>query len=121
MDYHGGGPAISVKARGTILNPWYELPFSAYISGLSQESQPTRRTEITSKCCVELPQFSVQLFFEDNEVIFVFTGDSLQPRYLVNPIRYFLIYRTYLNFNIIGPTTRSLAVDTLDPRVSCGE
>ena len=112
MDYHGGGPAISVKARGTILNPWYELPFSAYISGLSQESQPTRRTEITSKCCVELPQFSVQLFFEDNEVIFVFTGDSLQPRYLVNPIRYFLIYRTYLNFNIIGPTTRSLAVDT---------
>ena len=33
---------------------------------------------------------------------FFFTGDTTAPRYLINPIQYFVTYRTFINYNAIG-------------------
>ena len=54
------------------------------------------------------------LFFQNDEIVFVFTGDSLAPRYLVNPIRYFLTYQTFINYNLIGPATHLLDNSAFD-------
>jgi len=113
-EHHGGGHPISIKATGTILNPWYELPAHVTVVGVGSASVCSKGREITSPCRVELEELDLRLFFQNDEVVFVFTGDSLTPRYLVNPIRYFLTYQTFINYNLIGPATNRLDDSTFD-------
>ncbi len=101
-EYHGGVPPISIKATGTILNPWYGLPAHVTVAGLGSPSASNQRLEITSPCRVEFEEHDLTLFFQNDEVLFIFAGDSLAPRYLVDPIRYFLTYKTFISYNLIG-------------------
>jgi len=45
---------------------------------------------------------------------FFFTDRTLAPRYLVNPIRYFVTYRTFINYNLIGFVSDRPALGTID-------
>jgi hypothetical protein len=103
IEDRGGGPPISIKATRTIFNPWYTLPAHVTVIGPDAVSKRNDGLEITSPCRIELREHKLRLFFQNNEVIFVFTDNSLASRYLVNPIRDFLIYQTFINYNAIGP------------------
>ena len=103
LKHRGEGQPISIKAKRTILNPWYELPAHVTVISADTVSKGYDVPEITSPCYVELKEHNLQLFFHNSEIIFVFTDDSLALHYLVNPIRDFLTYRTFINYNSIGP------------------
>ena len=50
-----------------------------------------------------MDEYGVRLFFQKDEVVFVFVGGSGAPRHLVTPLEYFLCYRTFINYNLIWP------------------
>jgi hypothetical protein len=108
IKYQGGGPPVSIKATRTILNPWYKLPAHITVFGSDLPSASDERLEITPPCRVELEEQGLRLLFRNDEVVFVFTGGSLAPRYLINPILYFLTYQTFINYNLIGPVTNPI-------------
>jgi hypothetical protein len=112
-EHHGGGPPISVKATGAILNPWYVLSSRTTIldPDLPTTDEPL---DITPPCRVELEEQGLRLFFQNDEVVFVSTGGSLPPGYLVDPIRYFLTYQTFINYNLIGSATNPLDASAFD-------
>jgi hypothetical protein len=109
-----GGPSISIKAAGSILNPWYQLPVHVTLVGTGLPSASDERLQITPPCRVELEDHNLMLFFQNDEIVFVFTGDSLAPRYLVNPIRYFFTYKTFINYSLIGTATHLLDNSVFD-------
>lgn len=113
-EHRGVGLPISIKATGTILNPWYELPAHVTVIYPGLASTSDERLEITPPGRVELEEHNLRLFFQNDEVVFVFTGDSLALRYLVSPIRYFLTYRTFINYNLIAPATNPLDNSAFD-------
>jgi hypothetical protein len=51
---------------------------------------------------VDLTAHGIELFFEHDEMAFFFLDDTPSAGYLINPIRYFVTYRTYVNYNAIG-------------------
>ncbi len=96
------GSPVGFKATRTILNPWYELPRRATIvipevGRLSGDS-----VQITPPCRVGLPQYGIRLLFRDDQVGFVLIGDSPEPGYFIDPIREFLAYKTFVNYNLVG-------------------
>jgi len=95
-----GGPPIRAQATGVILNPWYDLPI------LLRSGSPTDRDSrpvITPSSHIDLRALGIELFFERDEILFYFfAGDTSAARYLINPIRYFVTYRTFINYNAIG-------------------
>jgi hypothetical protein len=95
---------ISIRSKGVILNPWYDFP--RRLTSVSLESSDPffvdTPVEITPSSLVELKEQDIRLFFQNDRVAFVFTNDSPAPRYLVNPIRDFLAYRTFVNYNLFG-------------------
>jgi hypothetical protein len=99
----GPGPPIRIRATGTILNPWFMLPLQSYSIDFADVTN--RRTPTATRCRVELKEQCLRLFFQDDEVVFVFTGETMAPRYLVNPLRYFLTYQTFINYNLLAPAT----------------
>jgi len=100
----GADRYISVKASGTILNPWYELPLpSTFVIGPGPSSQLDASRELTPPCRVELEEHDISLFFRQNEMVFAFTTNAMKARYLVDPLRYYVIYRTFIDYNLIGP------------------
>jgi hypothetical protein len=100
----GGGPPVGVKASFAILNPWYSLPPRVYaVSDLTSFSTLEDAPNITSPCYVSLDRSKLKLFFQCDEIIFVFVGDSMAQRYLVDPIRNFITYKTFINYNLIYP------------------
>lgn len=90
-----GGPPIRAQATGVILNPWYDLPIVI-------RSDRDTRPEITSPTLVDLSAHGLELLFERDEMAFFFTSETPAARYLINPIRYFVTYRTFINYNAIG-------------------
>jgi hypothetical protein len=113
-EFRGGGPPISIKATGTILNPWYQLPAHVTVFDPDLPNAPDEPLEIASPCRVELEAHDIRLFFQNDEIVFVFTGNSLAPQHLVNPIRYFLTYQTFINYNSIGRATNPRDASTFD-------
>jgi hypothetical protein len=97
MEHKGYGISVRIRASGAILSPWYTLP--PQIIGMGEE----RPIEIAPPRRVEMPEHGIRLLFQSDEVTFVFTRDGDGPRYLVEPLRYFLIYQTYIHYNIIYP------------------
>ncbi len=93
------GPPISVKATGVILNPWYDLPI--VLASSSRDGTDGRR-DITSSCRIDLGPLGIELFFERDQMVFFFADKTSAPRSLINPIRYFVTYRTFINYNAIG-------------------
>ena len=105
-----GGLPIRAQATGAILNPWYDLPI---VLGSSWLGDPDNRRQITSACRVDLRAHGIDLFFERDEMAFFFVDDSPASRYLINPIRYFVTYRTYVNYNAIRFATSRPSGPTL--------
>ena len=112
------GMPLSIRATGTILNPWYELPACVTVFDPENPSAPNDQPEITPPCRVDLSKHGVKLFFRGREVVFVFEGDSLAPRYLVNPIRDFLAYRTFVNYNLVGPLSKPITEESFEEGVA---
>jgi hypothetical protein len=110
----GAGMPLSIKATGTILNPWYELPARVTVFDPKNPNAPNDQPEITSPCRVDLSKHGVKLFFRDREVVFVFEGDSLAPRHLVYPIRNFLAYRTFINYNLVGLLSKPIIEEAFE-------
>lgn len=104
-EQHESSPPVKVGATGTILNPWYELPTRVTLTRLDITNGIDEEPEITPPCRVELVKHDLNLYFRGNHVILVFTGNSLTARYLINPIRYYFSYRTFINYNLISPHT----------------
>lgn len=97
---------IKFKATSNILNPWYELSVvHVAFSDPSLANASSERLEITPPCRVELVEYNLRLFFQKNEIVFVFTDDS---GHLIHPILYFLIYLTFINYNMILGATKPL-------------
>ncbi len=105
-----GGPPIRIQASGSILNPWYDLPVS--LRG-TWEDAPENRPQITPPCRIDLRPLGIDLFFRHDEMAFFFTDDRPGPRYLINPIQYFVCYRTFINYNLIGFATNRADYDGL--------
>jgi len=94
--------STSVGASGILLNPWYALPIHVpFVSGdWSSQSQTPR--QITEPCCIDLNRWNLTLCFRNDQVIFIFASEDLTLRNLINPISYFLSYRTFIDYNVIG-------------------
>ncbi len=101
----GAGPPIRISATGTITNPWHSLPPRVFqvTDGIEREKESWK---ITQPCRVDLNEHCLSLFFQNDEIDFVFFGDSDAPRYLVDPLRHFLCYCTFINYNLIGFVAR---------------
>lgn len=110
-DPYGTGPRIGFQATGIILNPWYVLPPS--VTALDG-NLPDDGMKITVPFRVELPKYGIKLFFRDDKLAFVFTDDSSARDYLINPIRYFLAYRAFINYNLFGPFRKALDEDAFE-------
>jgi hypothetical protein len=113
-EHHGAGMPLSIEATGTILNPWYELPTHVTVFDPKNPSAPNDQPEITPPCRVDLSKHGVKLFFRDREVVFVFEGDSLTPRHLINPVRNFLVYRTFINYNLVGSSSKPIVEEIFE-------
>jgi hypothetical protein len=48
------------------------------------------------------------LYGQDDEIVFTFTDPSPQTRFKLNPIRYFLTYVSFIDWNIIWPFSSGL-------------
>jgi hypothetical protein len=107
QSYSEGVPTY-IKASGAILNPWYELPGEPQIDKLVEYG------EITKPCRVEFREHNFQLLFKDDAVIFTFSTNSIQPRYLIQPIQYFLIFHTFINYNLVGPALGKIDENKFD-------
>ena len=94
------GARISISGTTTILNPWHRLP--AHVISVPGVKRDDNYVEITSPTRLELKSRALSILFRRNEVIFAAAGDSREPLYLVNPILYFLIYKTFVNYNAVG-------------------
>lgn len=92
-----GGPPLSIGATGVILNPWY---YRTVIIGSSLDADSTQ-APITPTCSVDLSSQGVELFFVRDQLMFFFTG-APTARFLVNPLRYFISYKSFINYNLIG-------------------
>jgi hypothetical protein len=121
MGTSGCGLVIGVKASGVILNPWYALPPDVMM-GLSfvddAVSSLKGSPRITESCRLDLPSHGITLLFQNDEVIFLFTGDATAAQYLVNPICHFLVYHTFINYNLFGPSrleTDGIEFEAMDP------
>jgi hypothetical protein len=114
MEDYRGYPPISAKATGVIMNPWYELSDRVTLISTGSASTSDEQLQITPSCRVDLEERNLTLMFHNDAVIFVFTGTSLAPRHLVNPIRYFLTYQTFINYNLISPVVVPLDIHTFD-------
>jgi hypothetical protein len=117
-EHQGAGMPLSIKATRTILNPWYELPARVTVLDPRNPSAPNDQPEITPPCRVDLSKHGIKLFFRDREVVFVSEGDSLAPRHLVYPIRDFLAYRTFINYNLIGPLSKPIIEEMFEEGVA---
>ena len=92
-------PPIKVSASGIISNPWYHLP--PQLIAMSGPRIPIPC--IVAKSQLDLGNHGIRLYGQDDEIIFTFTDTSPAPRFKVNPIRYFLTYVSFIDWNIIGP------------------
>src|SRR5207302_8682630 len=91
-----------LQASGTVTNPWFTLPLRI-ISSIQPSDNPW---DITERCRIDLDEHGLQLFFQKDEITFVFLGNTDLPRYFVAPIEYLLCYRTFINYNVIWPALR---------------
>jgi hypothetical protein len=97
------GFPIGVKATGIITNPWYLFPSHTTVVNIGGPNPTEDPIEITPCCQVELPKHGIRMFFEHDCVAFVFIPDYPRSGYLVNPIRDFFAYKTFINYNLYGP------------------
>jgi hypothetical protein len=114
IEDYGGYPPVSAKATGVVLNPWYEFPSHVTQTSADSPSAPDDQHQITPSCRIDLEEQNLRLLFHNDAVVFVFTGAALEPRQLVNPIRYFLTYQTFINYNLISPVTIPLDTNMFD-------
>lgn len=87
---------VCIRATGTISNPWYQLPSAS--------------EEITPSCTLNLSTYNLNLFFNRDRIIFEFLDDS--P--FNYALQYYLIYRTFVNYNQIWPSDSSSIAGTFD-------
>jgi hypothetical protein len=118
VEYRESGPPLSIGATGTILNPWYELPPRTTVVCLNEANPIKWQVELTPPCRVELVSHDLRLFFQNDQIVFAFTGDTCTSHYLINPIRDFLTYQTFINYNLVGSATNRLDESTFD-EVDC--
>jgi hypothetical protein len=97
------GLPLKLQATGTITNPWYTLPPRILTWGGGSTAASDEAWDISPKCRMDLDVHGVRLFFQKDEIVFVFLGDTEAPRYLVTPIQYFICYRTFINYNVMWP------------------
>lgn len=100
----GAGPPVGVTASGTIFNPWYVLRSeSCRLNSLgSSPEAPSPGPDIAGPCKVTLRALKLTLYFERDQVIFSFSGNSHEPRYLVGPVLQYLSYETYVDYCCVG-------------------
>lgn len=92
---------LSARSTGTIFNPWYELEPHVVVSGPGTPPEDYR-PRITPSIRVLLPQQQAEVFFRSDELILSAPSASSNIGALLNPIRYFIAFRTFVDYNIIG-------------------
>lgn len=94
---------LSIKASGIILNPWFQLTSNQTICQYIEPGIIENKLDLTDKFFVELPAFNLNLYFDTDSIIFINKDKSLPFNLLINPIQYFLTYKTFINYNIVSP------------------
>lgn len=62
--------------------------------------------DVRHYCRVELQRYDLILIFQNNKLFFVFTDQSQRARNLVEAVRFFLIYHSFINYNVVSPGFR---------------
>lgn len=104
VNHQSDSMSIRVSASGIIFNPWYHLPPQVF-------AIPGARTPIriiVPKTQLDLGNHGIRLYGQDDEIFFVFIDSSPLPRFKVNPIRYYLTYMSFIDWNIIWPNNSDM-------------
>jgi hypothetical protein len=96
-------PLASVEVSGAIFNPWYSLTVINMTSSDGTSRGPD--LNVTPQCRVELP--NITLYFDPDRI--TFAGDPQRSSRSVNPLLYFMGFRTFLRYNVFWPPS------SLDP------
>jgi hypothetical protein len=94
-------PLVSVQVSGAIFNPWYSLTVIHMVSSDGTTRGP--ELKVTPLCRVELPQLT--LCFDPDRITFI--GDQHRSARAVNPLLYFIQFRTFIRYNIFWPPAGS--------------
>lgn len=96
-------PKFSFSASSTIINPYFEVYYN--LESLSPNFK--KDSKIVELCKLSLPNYGMQLVFEDKSVTFCINPETEQKDVgnpLVDPLVRYLIFSTYLNYNLVaGP------------------
>ena len=96
-------PKFSFSASSTIINPYFEVYYN--LESLSPNFK--KDSKIVELCKLSLPNYGMQLVFEDKSVTFCINPETEQNDVgnpLVDPLVRYLIFSTYLNYNLVaGP------------------
>lgn len=96
-------PKFSFSASSTIINPYFEVYYS--LESLSPNFK--KDSKIVELCKLSLPNYGMQLVFEDKSVTFCINPETELKDVgnpLVDPLVRYLIFSTYLNYNLVaGP------------------
>jgi len=96
-------PKFSFSASSTIINPYFEVYYN--LESLSPNFK--KDSKIVELCKLSLPNYGMQLVFEDKSVTFCINPETEQKdagNPLVDPLVRYLIFSTYLNYNLVaGP------------------
>lgn len=92
---------VRYTASGAILNTWYVYPV-VYSSDQNCPSGKRVAPKIASLQRIELADPSVRLLFGPYDMTFCPLASMGHPAW-VEPLRWFVMYRTLLNYNIEGP------------------
>ena len=101
--------SIKLKSTGLILNPWYQLDPSQTTFHEPKYGGIDQTPNLINYSCIELPNYDFNLFFNADYVIFENKTGSISSNYLINPLKYYITYKTFINYNIIYP-----ALDEID-------
>jgi hypothetical protein len=94
-------PKFSFSALSTITNPYFEEYYD--LESLSPNFK--RDSKIVELCKLSLPNYGMLLVFEDKSVTFCINSETEKKNVgnpLVDPLVRYLIFSTYLNYNLVG-------------------
>jgi len=99
-------PKFSFSALSRITNPYFEMYYDLEsLSPNFKKDSKTKDSKIVELCKLSLPNYGMLLVFEDKSVTFCINPETEQKDVgnpLVDSLVRYLIFSTYLNYNIRG-------------------
>lgn len=113
-------PWIEVSASSTIENPNYTFPNDRIVQTYPLEDKP-KGTIITRPSKISLQSRGLTLLFNDNKITCFLHAHNIpseEGNPWFTPLLYFIIYETFLNYNLYGfPKPSSIALLDAAPEV----